>query len=477
MVLKRLPFLVALPLIALTFVNAHSAPEFNPDKYASPTPSAPHDTNIQPLKLKTKYELPQIPEELKANVDDLTLDQLIDIALKNNPNTRYRWAIAKSKAAEWGVQRGAYYPSLDGNVTGNAGKMPAVLGGKSFIQTGLVLNYLLFDFGGRSASVESAKAALIAANMDHDQTIQDVLRNVPQAYYNYTGNKSLVQARVANLKEADTSLKAAEQRKLAGVATIADVLEARSNQQQAVYDLASAKGNVEISRGKLATSVGWPANTMFDTIEGPDDVPLKSIGEDVNQLIGVAREHRADLNASRATVKQQEAAIKQARSATLPKLVGTGNLMWTKPRDLDSQVNYYGGVQLSIPIFEGFTLQNKLRSARDQLKAATAQLERKEDEIIADVWNAYYNFRTSKEQLVAAKALLASAAESYNVSMARYKAGATDIVELMTQQSQLANARAQLVTTRMSYYNNYAEMIHSIGAEFSMASQNESSRE
>lgn len=469
-------YLLLLFCIAVFVPSVYGSPEFNPYKYASPSPEKPFETKIEPVPLKEKYEIPSLSTELQAKADNFTLTQLIDIALQNNPTTKYAWLLAISKAAGWAVKRGGYYPTIDGNVVGDAGSIPQTLGGKSFIQTGLALNYLLLDFGGRSAGVRLAKAALLAANLNHNQAIQDVLRDVPQAYYTYIGNKAMVKAREVNLAEARTSLQAAEQRRQAGVATIADVLESRSNEQQTVYDLANAKGDMDISRGRLATAVGWPANTKFDTAPEPENIPLKEINNDVEELIKMARQNRADLNSARAAVKQKEEDVKQARAVMFPQLLGTGNFQWTRPKDLDFSTNYYGGVNLKIPIFEGFTLRNTLRGAKARLKSALAQLEQKEEGIISEAWTAYHNFKTSKEQLASAKALLASASESYEVSMARYKAGAADIVELMTTQSFLANARSQLITTRMEYYNNYAELIHSVGAEFSASSPEEDER-
>jgi outer membrane protein TolC len=83
---------------------------------------------------------------------------------------------------------------------------------------------------------------------------------------------------------------------------------------------------------------------------------------------------------------------------------------------------------------------------------------------VGQVWSAHFNFATAGKQLESAKALLSSASQSFDVSLARYQAGAANIVELMTTQAQLAQARAQLIGARQSLYSSYAELIHAIGA-------------
>ncbi len=131
----------------------------------------------------------------------------------------------------------------------------------------------------------------------------------------------------------------------------------------------------------------------------------------------------------------------------------------------ETDTNYYGGLQFQIPIFEGFSLRNSVRRARADLAATEAELRLKKEAVIADVWTAYYNLRTAVQQLETSESLLTSSNESYRVSLARYRAGAADIVELLNAQSTLASARAQRVRARTSVYTSYAELVHAIGSE------------
>jgi outer membrane protein len=258
------------------------------------------------------------PENLNPPAKKLTLADLVDVALRINPSTQSTWEQARASAADWASSRGAYYPTISGDASGYG------MGGDSssgyYGTVSLSLNYLLFDFGGRAATVESARQALMAANWNHNQGIQDILRNVPQAYYTYIGNQAQVRASESDLEEALTSLKSTEQRKKAGVSTIADVLQARSRVDQVRLDLVSNRGAVKISRGDLATTIGWPANADFDVAEGPEDLPLNNISENTQTLIALALRDRPDLSAARAAVYQSKAELKKAESALWPKL-------------------------------------------------------------------------------------------------------------------------------------------------------------
>src|SRR5207245_422348 len=96
------------------------------------------------------------------------------------------------------------------------------------------LTWLLLDLGGRSADVEEADRLLQAANLNHGAAIQDLLLLVEQGYFQYQGAKALLTAAQASVKEAQTAYQAAEERRRAGVATIADVLQAKTQLSQAV---------------------------------------------------------------------------------------------------------------------------------------------------------------------------------------------------------------------------------------------------
>lgn len=474
--------------VTVTFYGCkETLPECKPMKYASPAPGEAWkprpETRPKPV---SSERLAGIPPELQPSARSLTLLQLVDVALRINPATRQAWEQARAAAAGWAASRGEYYPSISGEVGGYGGKLPQTSGLSAFRgvygEVGISLSYLLLDFGGREARVEGARQALIAANWNHNQAIQDVLRDVPQAYYTYLGNKALVRADKISLKEAETSLQATEKRRRAGVSTIADVLQAKANMEEVRFDLVADRGSVEISRGRLATAVGWPANISFDVAEEPEDLPLEQIDKNIKRLIELAQRDRPELSAARAAVNQKKAELRQAEAALWPTLSATGNVGWT---GLDGklgtgdihggQSSYYGGLQLQIPIFEGLALRNAVRKARAELEAARSGLRLEEEAVISEVWDAYYNFRTAAQQLETSESLLDSSEQSYKVSLARYKAGAADIVELLNAQSTLAKARAQHVRARTNLYTSYAELVHAIGAELPVVSSDEHS--
>lgn len=454
---------------------SHGAPEFDPYKKASPAAGeewVPSEKEWE--KSFELEELPTIPQELASESGSLTLSQLVDIALANNPTTQIAWEDARAAAAAWAEARGLYYPQ----VSGSAGYFYAKDGGSNaggdafeeqYGSVGLTLSYLLLDFGGREAEIDAARLALVNANWNQNQAIQNVLNEVAVSFYDYIGSKALVIADETNLEEAQTSLEAADLRLEAGVGTLPDVLQARAILAQVQLNLVEDRGNVEILRGELATSVGWPSNTVFDVSDPADDLPLDALADNVNDLINVAMENRPDLAAVQASVREAEAELRQAKSAFFPEISATGQLFrfWVRPDGGTSEyfTNYLLGVQLQVPIFQGFTLINSVRQASAELESAKAALKLQEQIVIDQVWAAYYNFRTAVQSLEAATVLLESSIESYNASLERYQNGVGDIVELLNAQTTLAEARAERVQTTTDIFTSYANLINAMGTE------------
>jgi len=80
------------------------------------------------------------------------------------------------------------------------------------------------------------------------------------------------------------------------------------------------------------------------------------------------------------------------------------------------------------------------------------------------VWTSYYNLKTASQQVKTARELFASARQSEEVAVGRYKAGVGSILDLLTAQTAFANARAQEVQARANWFLAMAQLAHDTGA-------------
>ena len=255
-----------------------------------------------------------------------SLAELIDLAEAHNPATRAAWERARSQAAALGITRSELYPTLAAAAISQTESVQAFFGDRFHGQTiqsfqlALDLNYTVFDFGARSGRIDAARARLLSANFAFNDTHRSVIDQVEQAYYrllNSIGQEDSAQASVANAKAVE---QAAQERLTNGLATLPDVLEARSATAQAEYDLQSALGAEEIARGDLATAVGTSASVAI-RVQPLDQLPTPdSISETVEETINRAFAQRPDLMQQAAEIRTANARLKEARAAYYPTL-------------------------------------------------------------------------------------------------------------------------------------------------------------
>jgi outer membrane protein len=393
----------------------------------------------------------------------ISLAQIVDVALANNPATRIAWLQARSAEAAVGSERSAYLPEIDLNAQLLRSRTPQSAALTTFGPSA-TLNYLLFDFGGRDARVEQARQTLIASNFLHNQAIQDVILRTQQAYYTYLDSRAQLTAQDATLKERQTSLDAAQARHDAGVATIADVLQARTALSQAQLNREGIAGNLRTIEGALATTMGLPATTRFELGELPLEVPARQVADAVDSLIARAVTDRPDLAAARAQAERAHVRIREVRSQFLPSVGVSSSIGKSWLSGGGSTTPYSVGVAMSWPVFTGFRNIFDVRQAELDAQVAQEDVRSLEQQVDLQVWTSYYNLQTATQRLGTARDFLATAQQSVDVASDRYRAGVGGILELLTAEASLESARAQEVQARTDWFLSVAQLAHDTGS-------------
>jgi outer membrane protein TolC len=399
----------------------------------------------------------------------MTLNEVIDLALRNNPQTRVSWAQARAAASTYGSVKGHYWPTI--NLDVNAGQAQSVSQNPARVpaerQTvipALTLTYLLLDVGGRRGSTAAAREALYAADLGHNATVQNVVLQAADGYFLYQGSKGLSVAATLTVETARTNLAAAERRHEVGLATIADVLQARTALSQAQLAAQSAAGNVQLARAGLAQALGLPANGTFEVVADSGASPVQTVTASVDSLIDLAVRGRPDLAAARALARQSVAQVQVTRSALFPTLsfTATGGRVFSNLSVLEG--NTYGlNVGLSVPIFTGNSRQYDVAAAEENAASALARADQLRVQAIAQVFSSFYGLQTAAQRVSTAAELLTSATRSEEVARGRYAEGVGTILDLLAAQNALADARAQDVSARWTWRAALAQLAHDVG--------------
>jgi outer membrane protein TolC len=275
---------------------------------------------------------------------------------------------------------------------------------------------------------------------------------------------ALLGAEQSAIAEAQASLKAAQQRFKVGLATIADVLQAKTALSQEQLNLETTQGNLQAARGGLAAALGLPANLPFDLAPMPSATPVGVISVSVDSVINAALRNRPDLAAARAQAAAAAAEVRVARSAEFPSLTlgSTAARTYSNPASFAGP-SYNVTLGLALPLFNGFSRQYDLAAARAQADAISALADQTRQQVVTQVFVSYYALQTAEQRVATADDLLASAQQSVEVAAGRYREGVGSIIDLLTAQTALANARAQQVQSRWQWYTSLAQLARDAG--------------
>jgi outer membrane protein TolC len=440
------------------------------------TPDRPWHSPDEQRIIKDAQSLHPPPFRIEAD-RIYSLAELIDLAESFNPETRVAWESARAQAAALGIARSELFPTVAATALAGVVRVETPFGEQFFRQTianfqlSVDLNYTIFDFGARRGRINAESARLLASNFAFNDVHRQLIYDVSLAYYRLLNAAGQEEAAGASLVNAQTVQQAAEERLRHGLATLPDVLEARSATAQAQYDLQAVLGAEGIARGDLATALGAPATTRI-RVRPLSEVPTPdSVADTVEQAILRALEQRPDLQARVAEIRAAKAERQQAQAAFYPTLGLTASpaaqsiffqqqaLPWGQTASLT------GGVALSLnwTVFDGGARRSRLAQAEARIGEAEAQVRSARDRIEDQVWTAYTNLNTAFRQREAATALLTAATESYSAALESYNYGVRNLLDVTNAQKVLAQARSTDILARTQVLAALADLAFRTG--------------
>lgn len=400
----------------------------------------------------------------------LSLVDLVDMALAKNPKTRQSWARAQVAAANYGVGKAAFLPTggvwvgaekQNNQFRGDPNKQRQTLRGVA-----LDLNWILFNFGARENELESLEKALFSANFSYNQSLQAVLLAVVSGYFNFNGAVEMVNARLASLEDAKTTLKSVEVKFHTGLVDLQQRLQAQSDYESKRYDLEAAYAEVEKVRADLAVAIGIPVNALMN-IQTMADVSgqILTKEENVDTFIQHALEKRPELLAAYMEAESQQKHEAAAQKALYPYLVAGAS--WSKYHGVENNFQPAEQAQVSIGvqwnIFDLLTNHYELLAARAQAKQAHAAAQLEQLKVVSEVWSSFYIYKSALKQLDAALSFLKVAEESYEAIRVGYNTGINSLLDLLNAQDTLSLARFQKVNAHVSSVTSLAQLAYASG--------------
>ncbi|WP_430523147.1 TolC family protein [Pseudomonas putida] len=409
---------------------------------------------------------------------ELTLGEVIERILCNDPKTRLAWANAKAQAAQTGIAQSAYLPRLNGGIGVSHGSTVSnyeqrpELSNKGIQQqrtNRLSMSWVLFDFGRRDAALSSARQLLVAANANQDATLQNSFAGAAQLYYNaISAQRSLnVSTQIEVL--AAKNLEAANAKYKAGTTALSDRLQAQTAYSQANLGRVRNAGALRTATGVIALRMGLPPDTSIKLSENLTPLPDTNFVKTVNELLAQAREDHPALIAAQARIKAAEANLQERRAAGRPTLSFTADISESQynrsialsgdRNDRDRTV----GLQLSIPLFEGFERAYQIRNAQARLEASRVELIDTEQMVLIDLWTNYQTLSNETLSLKRTEDLVAQSRESLEVIQGRYQSGVGSMIELLNALTSYAAAEEQHIAVLSNWQLSRLRLASNLG--------------
>jgi outer membrane protein len=483
-------------LLAITVANARNDPPPSSDRTWSP----PNLPNYERELAEYHFNEAQGSSHVSINPRKIYgLAELIDIAERNNPDTRVAWERARQAAAAVGLSESAYYPFLVASAAAgydrafipfptlavNEKKLlmnpslnaVSITGGGSLVTEARVyraeLNakWLLLDFGERSAVVAATREQLMMANVGFNGTHQKIVFQVTERFYQLGTARQKVLVSQSALEAAQTVEQAVQARVDNGLATKPELLQAQQQTAQTAFDVEATTGAESDARVALVESIGLLPTVPLKVADLGQRSTSDQANGSVDELIVKALSQRPDLVAKLANVRAKQNEIRRVRAEYYPKVAIDAHVSET---ELDVSINnskYFGDnrptfgafLTASVPIFDGFARDRQMDMARAELRGAENELAGARDSAVREVWKAYTDFKTALRKQDSAVKLVTASQNAFDAVLESYKNGLSTYPEIVSAQRNLASARSVSHDTQAAIFTTATALALSTG--------------
>jgi outer membrane protein len=313
---------------------------------------------------------------------------------------------------------------------------------------GVTVSQLITDFGHTTNLLASARYQEKAQNQNAVATKEDILLAVNQAFYNTLQSAAVL--RVAQQTVASRQVLADQVSALAKskLKSDLDLSFANVNLAQAKLLLLDAENNNKAAMASLSAVLGYPNLKNFTLVE--DTTPLAPPTENVDQLIADALSQRPEILALEFESESAEKLHAAETDQLLPTISALGAVGGAPVRD-DRLSSRYGavGVNIQIPVFNGFLFTARSKAAELRAQAAQQRLFDLRDRISRDVRTSWLNASTAYNRVNVSQQLLDQANRALDLAQTRYQLGLSSIVEL--SQAQLQQTQAEIGSAQATY--------------------------
>jgi len=410
----------------------------------------------------------------------LTRVQAEQLALKNNPRISVGRLLGLAQHQIYREARSAELPNFNGAITAVDANEGSRIGAGSLTASrllehagaGVTLSQLITDFGRTTNLVASAKLQDKAQNANALATAEDIVLATDQAFYNALQAQALLKVAQQTVTTRGSAAHQVDELAKSKLKSTLDLAFAQVNLSQARLLQLDAQNNVDSTIAALMAVLGFDRQVSYELSDEDTQFPPPP---DVDVLINTAMQQRPDLQALTYDQQAAEKFHRAQRDQLLPTIsaLGIAGVSPVRPDCFGGCFpnyfvsSWYGaiGVNMNVPLFNGFLFSAEASEANYRAKAATENTRDLRDRVVRDVRTAWLAANTAFQRVGVEAELAKEADLGLTLAQGRYQLGLGSIVELSQAQLQQTDAAIGYVNAQYQYRLSLSTLNFETGAQ------------
>ncbi|HWR38100.1 MAG TPA: TolC family protein [Patescibacteria group bacterium] len=416
------------------------------------------------LVVALSLQLAAIPAAAEPTL--MTLDECIDLALKNNPSAKIAqlgqeksyWSLKQARAAK-GFTIGFTHTDQRYNTPPNV--YSSIYTWTTTYSNAVSLTLPLYSGGKLESQIDQGKQNLEVANQNLVATQQQLKQDVTNDYFNalqYQNLKTIYQETVNNYA---AHLKIVEAQFREGMVAKSDVLSTAVSMADSENDRLVYENSFDMAMATLKNDICVPLNTELNL---SDNIPFNKLRLSLPYCTRYALLHRPEIAQYEAKIKIAQDDVTIARSGYLPTVDLNAAQNWSDTELPGNKDPYWQvAVTTSWNVFDSGVTRAKLRQAVLELASVREEARQKADSITLEVRQYYHSMEEAEKRMVSSQVAIEQAQESLRIAEVRYKAGLGTNLDVLDAVLALNNAKTNNVQGLYDYQNYKAKLAKSMG--------------
>ena len=406
--------------------------------------------------------------QLSAQSKKWTLEECVDYAIKNNISIKQSELDLKTSDVEKLEAIGGFLPTLNGNANYsiNTGASINPVTNQFQNQTfksfsaSANSNIMLFNGLANWKTLQRSKLNQIANTYRLDKMKDDIALSIANSYLQILFNKEQLKVQKNQNLVTKENIKRTQELIEAGSLPAGDIYELQATDATQEQQIISTENALLISKIALCQTLLLEDYVAFDISDEVIDLPMSNITNETQEaILAKAKESVKDVKIALSNVDVAKKDVAISRSSYLPTLAGfVGyNTRWSEstPFNFADQLSLFDGtavgLQLSVPILNGFATRGRVQRAKINQERSEFQLKQAELDLERNVYQAYNDVINAKKSFEAAQKTLEARKLSFEYAKARYEVGLINVFDFNQAQTLLVNAQSEVLRTKYDY--------------------------